>query len=288
MRNYCPLLRNNVRAAGVTYGNNDAYEDPQADEDQQQDEVPEENDGQNNDQPLDEEEEPNAVWLDEDDVPEYEFDELEEEHEEIPQEIGVRGMKCPDYESRRESLLNPIGQGPTIKVAAATESTAEPMYDHRSRNRDSPRPPRGHPNTKVFTIYMNVGGTLAHCLIDSGSEGVMISADYARATRLPMKKLEKPVTLQLACQGSKSMINHGITTKVDIGGRILDEYFDVANVDYYDVILGTPFLRRFGVKIDFAEDGEIVVGGKAYKSGSSISLTGAKTVTVAPSSNRQN
>ena len=34
-------------------------------------------------------------------------------------------------------------------------------------------------------------------------------------------------------------------------GRELKEYFDIINIDYYDAILGTPFLRKHKVIIDF-------------------------------------
>ena len=31
----------------------------------------------------------------------------------------------------------------------------------------------------------------------------------------------------------------------------MKEYFDIINIDYYDAILGTPFLRKHKVVIDF-------------------------------------
>ena len=34
-------------------------------------------------------------------------------------------------------------------------------------------------------------------------------------------------------------------------GRELKEYFDIINIYYYDAILGTPFLRKHKVIIDF-------------------------------------
>ena len=34
-------------------------------------------------------------------------------------------------------------------------------------------------------------------------------------------------------------------------GRESKEYFDIINIDYYDAILGTPFLRKHEVIIDF-------------------------------------
>ena len=34
----------------------------------------------------------------------------------------------------------------------------------------------------------------------------------------------------------------------------MKEYFDVVNINYYDAILGTPFLKKFKVAIDFTKD----------------------------------
>ena len=34
-------------------------------------------------------------------------------------------------------------------------------------------------------------------------------------------------------------------------GKELKGYFDIINIDYYDAILGTPFLRKHEVIIDF-------------------------------------
>ena len=35
---------------------------------------------------------------------------------------------------------------------------------------------------------------------------------------------------------------------------------DVANIDYYDAILGMPFLRRLGITLDFTGQGTIHIG----------------------------
>ena len=39
-----------------------------------------------------------------------------------------------------------------------------------------------------------------------------------------------------------------------MNGEESQEYFDVVNNDYYDAILGTPFLKKFKVTIDFVKD----------------------------------
>ena len=57
-------------------------------------------------------------------------------------------------------------------------------------------------------------------------------------------KLDDPVGLQLACVSSKSTINYGAMSTIIFRDKHIKEYFDVANIDYYDVILGMPFLRQ--------------------------------------------
>ncbi|KAI0258692.1 hypothetical protein BC834DRAFT_788099, partial [Gloeopeniophorella convolvens] len=72
-------------------------------------------------------------------------------------------------------------------------------------------------------------------------------------------ELEKPLTLQLGCVGSKSKINHGVNTRIHAAGRDVTTYLDIINIDHYDVILGTPFMAQNGVVLDF-ERREIRIG----------------------------
>ena len=82
----------------------------------------------------------------------------------------------------------------------------------------------------------------------------MISPKFTRAAKFKTFALEKPIGIQLAVMGSKSIINYGTNTTIKINGEELKEYFDVVNIDYYDAILGTQFLKKFKVTIDFAKD----------------------------------
>ena len=54
--------------------------------------------------------------------------------------------------------------------------------------------------------------------------------------------------------GSKSIINYGTNTTINVNGMELKECFNEVNVDYYDAILGTPFLKKHEVIIDFVQD----------------------------------
>ena len=82
----------------------------------------------------------------------------------------------------------------------------------------------------------------------------MISPEFTRAVKIKTFTLDKPIGIQLAVTGSKSIINYGTNTTIKINGNKSKEYFDVVNIDYYDAILGTPFLKKYEVIIDFIQD----------------------------------
>ena len=110
--------------------------------------------------------------------------------------------------------------------------------------------------------YWEINGVKAHCLLDSGSEGVLLSLEFTRATGIKTFALEKPIALQLACIGSQSMINYRTHMTIKIGHKVVKEYFDIMNVEHYNAILGTPFLRKMGIVPDFRSPGMARIGNK--------------------------
>jgi hypothetical protein len=56
------------------------------------------------------------------------------------------------------------------------------------------------------------------------------------------------------------MQSYGTRAIIKFGDCDIEEYFDIMNIEYYDVILGTPFLRRMGVILDFNGPGQIMMG----------------------------
>ena len=82
----------------------------------------------------------------------------------------------------------------------------------------------------------------------------MLSPNFIRAAKIEPFLLDKPIGIQLAVTGSKSVINYGVNTTIKYEGRELKEYFDIINIDYYDAILGTPYLRKYEVIIDFVNN----------------------------------
>ncbi|KAI0361861.1 hypothetical protein OH77DRAFT_1371307, partial [Trametes cingulata] len=98
---------------------------------------------------------------------------------------------------------------------------------------------------------LNINGLGALTLLDTGSTTELLSNDFARVSECDLIKLENPATLQLGCAGSRSRINFGTRAPTTLAQFGADVYFDIANLDRYDAVLGTPFLRRFGVILDF-------------------------------------
>ena len=127
----------------------------------------------------------------------------------------------------------------------------EPVYNHRARIKERSRPLQKHNDNQSISVFWEIGGVKAHCLIDSGCEGIMISSSFIRAVKIKPFLLDKPIGIQLAATGSKSVINYGTNVTIKYNGKESKEYFDIIDIDYYDAILGTPFLRKHEVMIDF-------------------------------------
>ena len=57
------------------------------------------------------------------------------------------------------------------------------------------------------------------------------------------------------------MINYGTRATIKkIGCKVVKEYFDITNVEHYNAILGTPFLRKMGIVLDFRNPGMARIG----------------------------
>ncbi|KIJ44970.1 hypothetical protein M422DRAFT_251601 [Sphaerobolus stellatus SS14] len=191
----------------------------------------------------------------EEDDQQYHFNDEEYEMRSIDNDVvHVNAViKASGYNDRRRLYGIRVSEAEAdLRVSAVlqTGGKKQPVYDHRARKKSRPLPTRGKEN-ETISVFWDIGGTKAHCLLDSGCEGIMISSDLVRANKLPKFELGKPVIIQLACVGSMSTVQYGLTTKILLGNEKYDEYFNITNVDYYDIILGTPFLCWFEILLDF-------------------------------------
>ena len=103
-----------------------------------------------------------------------------------------------------------------------------------------------------MAALVKVNSLEAYALLDSGSMTMSIMHDFARVAKLKVTQLENPVPLQLGMVGSRSMINFGTWACLELGTITEnDAYLDVINIDRYDMIIGTPFMRKHGLVLDF-------------------------------------
>ena len=107
----------------------------------------------------------------------------------------------------------------------------EPVYNHCTKIKNRSRPLQKYDEYRAISVFWEIVNVKAHCLIDSGCEGVMISPEFTCAANIKTFSLEKPISIQLAVTGRKSVINYGINTTIKINDEELKEYFDVVNID---------------------------------------------------------
>ncbi|KAA1473690.1 hypothetical protein DENSPDRAFT_780181, partial [Dentipellis sp. KUC8613] len=127
------------------------------------------------------------------------------------------------------------------------------------------RPPTEQPEQQCLAAYVKVDGLSVLALFDSGSTMDSVTPDIARVGALKVIELENPATLQLGCIGSKSKINYGSTPRLHFEAVYTDHYVDIVNIDRYDMIIGTPFMRKHGITLDF-EHGCIRIRGRPVPS----------------------
>jgi hypothetical protein len=112
---------------------------------------------------------------------------------------------------------------------------------------------------KLVVIRIDVNGLPVRALVDSGSLGDFVSSTLVDQLKLKRTILEKPLGLQLAVQGSRSKINALVEISYSYQDIKESRRFDVANLNDYDIILGTPWIYQHSVCIGL-NPARIVIG----------------------------
>ena len=99
-----------------------------------------------------------------------------------------------------------------------------------------------------------MNGIKAYTLFDTGCTTDAITPEIAYLSRANRVDLAEPINLQLGTKGSRSTIHYGARPRIKIGPIDDVKYFDVIDVDRYDLILGTTFCRQHNVILDFAQN----------------------------------
>lgn len=109
----------------------------------------------------------------------------------------------------------------------------------------------------------------------------MMSTTLADQLKIPLRAKSTPMNLQMAVSGSRSKINVECETRFQYQNIDETRRWDVANIDHYDIVLGTPFLWQHSVLLGFNPT-RIVIGSNASKpmSGSDMIIYRGARATV--------
>lgn len=125
------------------------------------------------------------------------------------------------------------------------------------------RPPTNVEEKQCLSSLIKINGIQAWALWDLGSTMTGMTPSFAQVANIKVHRLTDPHILQLGTIGSKSSINYGAQVDIEIPGYQGNEYMDLANFDRYDVVIGTPFMTRNKVNLNF-ETGKITVNGRDF------------------------
>ncbi|KIJ14196.1 hypothetical protein PAXINDRAFT_163398 [Paxillus involutus ATCC 200175] len=116
-----------------------------------------------------------------------------------------------------------------------------------------------HVILKPVVIVVNINKRPARALVDTGSLSDFMSSTLAEQLHLPCIELSKPLSVQLAIQGSRSKVHFSTKVLFEYQWIKTEQYFNIINLQNNDLILGTPFLFQHQVMVGFNES-KVVVG----------------------------
>ena len=94
---------------------------------------------------------------------------------------------------------------------------------------------------QTLTRLIEINGTNAFFLFDSGAETDTLLPDFVWVCQIPLLELSNPLILQMGTKGSQSCIYYGTNVDLNVLGCTTSHYFDIINVKKYNAILGAPW-----------------------------------------------
>ncbi|KAJ3002424.1 hypothetical protein NUW54_g5853 [Trametes sanguinea] len=98
-------------------------------------------------------------------------------------------------------------------------------------------------------VNVQINGHSARALLDTGCMADFISTTLVDQLKITTEVLAKQLPVQLAVQGSRSKINRTCAVEFSYQDISSKRRFDVANLENYDIILGTPFIFQHKVAL---------------------------------------
>jgi len=149
---------------------------------------------------------------------------------------------------------------PLSKIVQQNNTEDVKMHKHKLKlsPKQQMRPPTSPAEKECLATWVGVNGLKAWALWDSGSTMMGITQAFTEIAKVPVNTLQDPHILQLRMIGSCSTIKYGADVDIEIDDLETKTYVDIANFDHYDMIIGTLFLRKNKVVLDFIKNVVII------------------------------
>ncbi|KAF9265029.1 hypothetical protein L218DRAFT_861209, partial [Marasmius fiardii PR-910] len=92
-----------------------------------------------------------------------------------------------------------------------------------------------------------------------------LSPGFAHLVNVKVHQLAEQHSLQLGTVSSCAKFNYGTIVNTSYSEINDKTYFDIINIDRYNAIVGTYFMQKHGIQLDFEKD-QILVRGKVTTS----------------------
>ncbi|KAK1219918.1 hypothetical protein PQX77_017342 [Marasmius sp. AFHP31] len=157
----------------------------------------------------------------------------------------------PYHLNDRLYAIDPKESLDTLKVDVRLRRSSRPMN----------RPNRGGAaERRPLVALVEIAGQTALTLFGSGCTLECMSPGFARLANVKVHQLAEQHSLQLGTVGSRAKFNYGTIASTEYSTIHDHTYFDIVNIDRYDAIVGTYFMRKHGITLDFKKD-QILVNG---------------------------
>lgn len=162
---------------------------------------------------------------------------------------AVNFDKLKKLEKQREKMeinslmlctMRPVQRAKKASATEQSDGIERTAMRVKDMNRVLPKP-------IVVEVFIN--GKPATALIDMGSLSDFMSTTLAVQLKVPKDQLAKPLTLQMAVQGSRSKVNWSTSVEFRYQNIRSMRRFDIVNLENYDIILGTPFIFQHRVML---------------------------------------
>jgi hypothetical protein len=96
-----------------------------------------------------------------------------------------------------------------------------------------------------------VNGVDAYMCWDSGLELDTISPDSTWGTGIKPEPKESALRICLGTKGSSASTSYKVAPMLDFGNRKFQHALDMVNLDWWDLLLGSPFCNQYGIVLDY-------------------------------------